>query len=253
MSVPSTEYLASLEPLLGPEGKDLSDPAAFETVREALKQAVDQNQATSLLRHVRSLPRESGIHVARTYLEAALSAIGGDSQTADTLFHSVSEKLNQMEAWPVLSVLALEWLERSAEHTAARYVVRAWKQAGSAAVSEAALRRAHEIYPDDPEISWCLGLQLESTGSTRESRRLVASTLKPLAAEKDTTRLEEGVLLLLEAPETSVILHALEAVDALAHLPSEGKTASALFEMLLPAILSHGLAESAWPVARRAL
>src|SRR5512140_3096161 len=173
--------LTSLEPLLGPAGKDVSDPATLAALRDAVSQAAAQNQTEALERHVRLLPREAGIHLARTYLEAALAILAGDTASADHSFHSVCEKLNQSEAWPMLAEIALEWLDGSANPIAARYLVRAWKNGGTAAVSEAALRRAHEIFPDDHEVSWCLGWSIEQSaaGSTREAGRLVASPRKP--------------------------------------------------------------------------
>ncbi len=248
----SADLSAALESALGANGAADLDTDGYAALSTALSAAAENKTLDGVDGHLGKLPARQGVQTARTYVEAALARLRGDLDLADQLYQPLCEKLNQQEAWPVLSRVAGEWLTASESMAAARYLVRAWKKSGGSAVSEETLRAAHTQLPDFHELTWCLGSMLEDRGTSKEGRRLLAASLTPLAEEKDIARVEETILRLVEAPEASVFLRCLEAVDALTK-EGFGDPAAALFEMILPGALRHNLAEAAWKTARHAL
>jgi transcription elongation factor GreA len=248
----STEASATFDALLGPQGESIADADRLAELSGALDAALARGEAAALTDHLKSLTPGTGLHAGRVYVEARLALARQDLVTADQAFQPLCEKLNQASAWPVLARVASEWALGAGTHAAARYVMRCWRQGGTAVVPEPMLRAAHEVFPNDPDLIWALATTLDEQGSSRESRRLLATALKPLAEEKDAARVEEGVLRLLEAPEASILLMALEAVELLAHR-GEAKKAAALLESLRDPAIAHGLAEPGWALARRAI
>lgn len=252
MSATPDDSPISIDALLGPEGEKTLSPEALALLREAVAAARAAGELDALGRRVRALPPASGVHAGRAWVEGLLAVAGGELSGADLAFQPLSEKLNQAAAWPSLALVAYEWLQGTRAQAATRYLVRAWKHAGSEVITEEMLRTAHAMHPEEPEVSWCLGVTLDERESTRESRRLITAALRKLAAEGDVGRVEEGILRLIEAPEASTLLACIETVDTLAHRGA-GAEAATLFEMLLSQALSRRLEEPAWRAARRAM
>ncbi|HEX7879979.1 MAG TPA: GreA/GreB family elongation factor [Candidatus Eisenbacteria bacterium] len=248
----SSDLSAVIDSYLGSKGESAPDLTHLLEFREAVRAAIAAGEGGALLMHLKSLTSGTGLHVGRVYLEGLLAAGRNDVATADLSFQPLLEKLNQAQVWPVLGRAALDWIEGAGTHGGVRYLVRAWKQGGVAAVDESMLRIANEVLPTEPDIIWALATTLDEKGSSKESRRLLATALKPLAEHKDAARVEEGILRLIEAPEASILLHALEAVDTLSH-KGDGKSAAALLESLRDTSISHGLAGPGWAIARRGM
>lgn len=248
----SSDLSTTFDTFLGSEGEAAPDLARLLEFREAARLAIESGAAESLRVHLKSLSPGSGLHVHRVYLEGLLAAARNDVATADQAWQPLSEKLNQAQAWPVMGRVTLDWIEGAGTPAGIRFFIRAWKQGGRAAVDEAMLRVANDVFPTEPDIIWALATTLDEDGSSRESRRLLATALKPLAEQKDLARVEEGVLRLIEAPEASILLHALEAVDILSQ-KGEAKTAASLLESLMVTSIAHGLAGPGWAIARRGM
>lgn len=248
----SSDLSASFDTYLGSQGEAVPDPSQLLEFRLAVRRAIEAGQAETLRAHLKSLPSGTGLHVNRVYLEGLLAAARNDLATADHAWQPLSEKLNQAKAWPVLGRVALDWIEGAGTPAGIRFFIRAWKQGGRSAVDEAMLRAANDVFPTEPDIIWALATTLDEDGSSRESRRLLATALKPLAEQKDSARVEEGVLRLIEAPEASILLQALEAVDILSQ-KGEAKAAASLLDSLKVTAITHGLAGPAWAIARRGM
>jgi transcription elongation factor GreA len=248
----SSDLSAVIDTYLGSSGESAPDLPHLLEFREAVRSAIAAGEGAALLAHLKSLTPGTGLHVGRVYLEGLLAAGRNDVTTADLSFQPLCEKLNQALAWPVLGRVALDWIEGAGTPPGVRYLIRAWKQGGNAAVDESMLRIANEVFPTEPDIIWALATTLDEKGSSKESRRLLATALRPLAEHKDAARVEEGILRLIEAPEASILLHALEAVDVLSQ-KGDGKSAAAFLESLKDTSIAHGLAGPAWAIARRGM
>lgn len=252
MSPISAELSSPLKPLYGADGQKTIDFDMMTTLSRAVSDAAAQDQLEDLQHFVRSFPGSDTIHAARAYTEALIATARRDAIGTDLNFQPLCEKLNQAEVWPVLARVALQWLEATLPHPALRYLVRAWKHGGTAAVPIEVLRAAQSAFPDDAEICYALGQTLEESGSSREGRRMLATAVQQLATEGDVARVEEIMVRLVEAPEASVHRQLLEAVEALCANGKAGP-AAALFDTLLPVAVQHGLADLCWQAARRVL
>lgn len=253
MSPISTDLTTPLKPVLGPEGQKSIDLAAMTLLAGAADEAARQEQLEELQHFARSFASAGDtLHAGKAYLEARIALARKDALGVDLNFQPLCEKINQAEAWPVLARAASEWLAATQTHPAVRYLIRAWRNGGAAAVPAALLAQAHAAFPEDAEVCWALGHQMEEAGGSRESRRLLAQAAVLLAAEGDSTRVEELFARLLDAPEGSVHRQLIRAVEELA---AHGKAAAAapLFDSLLTGAALHGLAETAWLAARHIL
>jgi len=220
----------------------------LESIIDSLIDTGEAESALSLVNpHVQG--RDAG--EAILFAAALLQAKAGDETIARQLFSHLCEQAEQKKRWEALGAAVTRAVRHTGSPEFARVAARLWEKGGSEHAPVDLLREAFALAPDDQRVLWSLGHALIEKEET-EGYHLIARSLPGFARRKETERIEEGVLDLIEKPDRESLGPVIETIDLLIR-GGDDEAALTLLELVLPGILEHRLGESCWAVVRRAL
>ena len=235
-----------------PTGRSVElDRGIVEETDRLIDAAVGAGEGAALLSFLNPMVQGRGAGDVVLYAAAYLQTRSGDRTVAQQLFSHLCEQLEQRLKWEGLGPVLERVLSHAGTPDFARVAARLWEKSGDKYATVSLLRRAHELNDGDYRISRALGSSLIEANDA-EGYILLARSLPGAAAKKETDRVEEGVLQIMEKPDRSSLLLCLEALDVLVRADIADPTIT-IFEMTYDTIVEHGLAGESWTILRHAL
>lgn len=227
------------------------DREAALRIDRAIESTIEEGQGLSYLTLLNPLVQGRDAGEAVVYASALLQARVGDEIAARQLFYRLCERLETQHNWDGLSAVLDPALRYVGSPEFARAAARVWEKGGTSRASIAMLERALALNEEDHRILWALGVS-RVEGGDPGGFDLIARALSGFVRRKETERLEEGLLYVLENPTPSRLRAMIEAIDDLVRA-GETDLSVNLFELSISALIQNGLAEESWTILRRAL
>lgn len=241
-------------------------PDPFEPLDHLLDVAEEESLLPMLAAETTAAMKGSAVDLPRCYVHGFAHFRLGQPETAWPPVIRMAGKLEQGEHWHALGLLCGRALEYAPQVDAALHVAKAFESAGFDILDPALLRRAYQLFPDQPRLAYLMG-ELHA----REARALAegpdspagqallneaysfwAESLDGFVALKRQSQVEDVILKIADATDRSILRHVVAALRKLGEQGSISRMEAAL-ELALPALRKAGLVSEVWTILLRLL
>lgn len=241
-------------------------PDPFEPLDHVLDVAEEESLLPMLVTETTSVLKDSAVNLPRCYIHGFAHFRLGKPEAAWPPILKMAGKLEQGDHWHALGLLCGRALEYAPQVDAALHVAKAFESAGIDALDPALLRRAYQLFPDQPRLSYLMGELLaheakslpegpESPAGSAlktEAYSYWAESLDGFVSLKRQSQVEDVILKIADASDRSTLRHVVLALKKLGEQGSFSRMEAAL-ELALPALRKAGLVAEIWNIILRLL